>query len=579
MKKGLKIIMFVLLFLVFQKNCNAKTNYIKLGSVIPNIRLHLKTPTVEKNKNMFQIINQNTGELLYCIEPGVILHDGNFKETLSINDAPINISQETWNYLGALTQFGYLYKDRTDIKWYVITQVLIWEYLLKDTGEIYFINNENERISLYEEEKNMILKDVENYFKHPSFSKDWDGFNDLETFEMRLNEEARIKDENNVLNNYNVDTANENLTAEVKDNELILKAKYPLCGEAIINFTNKDGLGYGAKIYYSDNSQTVMSRGLTTKYYFAKIKILYPSFTLNKIDEETKEPIKGAKYGIYYKDGSLSSTVTTDENGQVYLPEIYFNDYYLKEISAPTGYLINDEKIAFTVKDKDIVLNATNKKIKKKVTIEKYLENLDGSYELESAAKFLIYKDNKLVLETTTNNFGKSVFELTYGTYKIVQETGKEGYKLVEDYTLIIDANYQEKPLIFKNKEMYGSIEIIKKDSETLNPLEGVKFGIYDDNLNLIAEVTTNIDGIGSLENLKPGTYYLKELETNSNYELLNTEYTFEITRNNKSTLEIYNHMIIEVPKTGVNELLLSLITSVLILVGGLFLCNYEKNK
>ena len=126
MKKVLCLLFSFCAFFLARHSVLSEQAYIYLGDPIPGIRLHLKTPSVEKDKLMYEIINRNTGEYVYCIEPGVILHDGYFTAYQTLDGLNINLTEEDWNQLKVITYFGYGYQYRKELKWYAATQVLVW---------------------------------------------------------------------------------------------------------------------------------------------------------------------------------------------------------------------------------------------------------------------------------------------------------------------------------------------------------------------------------------------------------------------------------------------------------------------
>lgn len=70
----------------------------------------------------------------------------------------------------------------------------------------------------------------------------------------------------------------------------------------------------------------------------------------------------------------------------------------------------------------------------------------------------------------------------------------------------------------FKNET---KIVILKQDQETKKPLAGVKFQLLNGNKEAIyADLTTDENGTVTIENLLPGKYYIKELETQEGYEV-----------------------------------------------------------
>ena len=75
----------------------------------------------------------------------------------------------------------------------------------------------------------------------------------------------------------------------------------------------------------------------------------YAKFTITKTDEETGEPIEGARFEIYkseddtYKNLTYYCTLGTDENGKISykLPDGY---YKAVEVEAPNGYLLPEDE-------------------------------------------------------------------------------------------------------------------------------------------------------------------------------------------------------------------------------------------
>lgn len=78
-----------------------------------------------------------------------------------------------------------------------------------------------------------------------------------------------------------------------------------------------------------------------------------------------------------------------------------------------------------------------------------------------------------------------------------------------------------------KNGELYfningnkSRIEIIKKDEETGEPINGVKFQISSETGEVIGTRVTDENGFARLSGLKQGNYNVEEIETNENYEI-----------------------------------------------------------
>lgn len=670
MKRLLQTLLFFIVLIGAAKNVYAaEQNYIYLGDEIPGVRLHLKTPTVEKNKKMYEILNRNTGEHVYCIEPGVVLKNGYMTAYREVEDLDIDITDEDWLYLRLIAYLGYGYEDRTEIKWYAVTQFMIWEYILKDTGEVYFIDENNQKIDLYQEEIAMIQNDLDHYWDLPIFME-----GDTLEVELSLNEELKLVDESGLLSKFTPAFGNQKVS--INDNTLTASYEYP--GDFTIYFSKETHLTAIPRIFYSPSSQMVMNRGIVNLAGFQiRVHVKNPSFTL--IKESSKESdlsLANATYGIYYENGTLYKEVTTNEEGIFYLEEIDLGSYYLKELEAPYGYELSDEVIHFEVINENVVLKVEDKLIEKEITLEKYLEEIDGTLELENNAEFSIYNYSTKELLTTfkTNEYGKFTLHLPYGKYVIKQNSGHIGYHLSEDIILTVDDSLEVKTnIIVKNPKITGSLLIEKRDQESgnlimdsalfqiintdtnevfsedgvdtfkteegriyiegipygnyklveisapenyqileseitfsitsteeitlkvenklqngslviekldkddLKPLQGVLFGLYDNEKNLIQEYSTNEDGLIKIENMLPGLYYVKELSPLDGYELLEGFTEVEIKNNTLSTIKVTNRLEIEVPKTGTNEFILTILFSSFCLAIGAFICNYDK--
>ena len=63
----------------------------------------------------------------------------------------------------------------------------------------------------------------------------------------------------------------------------------------------------------------------------------------------------------------------------------------------------------------------------------------------------------------------------------------------------------------------------------TTEQLSGIKFGLFDENDNLIEDKVTNEEGIIEFNNIKLGNYYIQELETLDGYVLDDTKHYIEL--------------------------------------------------
>jgi len=176
-----------------------------------------------------------------------------------------------------------------------------------------------------------------------------------------------------------------------------------------------------------------------------------------------------------------------------------------------------------------------------------------------------------------------------------------EGFTKPEDVIIEINENYKEDKYIdIMSEKIKGNIKVQILDENKKLITEKTSFRIKDiktnsyllsDNLDIFETNTGSL----MLNNLPYGSYILEQVLVPYSYETCES-YMFKI-ENNKETVNINiinklkedtetNNIIkdnfsnkIEVPKTGSNEALITLIICVIGLFLGVYICNYNENK
>lgn len=223
-----------------------------------------------------------------------------------------------------------------------------------------------------------------------------------------------------------------------------------------------------------------------------------------KVSENTKFILKRKSNGLkpiyYYKNGF--QTIGTFEYAYDFEKEYFVKSEY--------GKMIVDKY------DNDT---------KSKTPLSKYAS-------LKGATYAIYKKDGTFIKEAQTDENGMIVFDkLPKGTYIISEKTPSMGYQKefssYETYlsTKRMEAVYKTYEKIIKEDFV---ISKVYEDNNLLFPEEGTKFGIYDDEDNLISESITDKDGKIYIT-LPYGKYILKQITTKQGYNkvedtLLNVE-------------------------------------------------------
>lgn len=549
MKKLLQFLFLIAAFFSTKEVFNAASANVTLGDIVPNSRVHLKTSNIELDMNVNYIRDLNSNELLYCIEPGVQLYDGVYQK-YDIYNTPPEVDSKKMTDIAIIAYYGYGYKDRTDIKWYITTQFMIWDYVLQDRGEIYFIDDHNNKINPYENEINIIKEDVANHYRLPSFIENRDPSTIVDKI-VPVNEDIVYYDENNIISEYTITTTTPHFTHKVEGNKLTMN--FDLDGSYNVFFAKKYNLD-NPRVYLKTGSQKVISRGSpATPQGLLTFEIQYPKLTINK--SGVKDEIlsrKNATYIIYHEDGSPYLSTTTGEDGSVTI-FLKSGKYYLQEVTAPYGYELNSEKVYFEITTEDISLDVEDNLILNHIVIEKYLENYDSTYNLEPNAEFKLMREGKLYKIVKTDALGKIELDLPYGNYTLIQTKGKVGYKLCEELKFNIAENFSAQRYILKNKQITGSLNLTKINSLTNEVInDPIKFKIRNKatneylNINNIDTFTTELGKL-TLSGIPYGEYEIIEVEAPDIYKKLEQIPTFKINED----LEEINLSIYNTPKTG----------------------------
>ncbi len=385
-------------------------------------------------------VNRQSGtdEFAYCIEPYTSIRNGYLYES---TENPTYLSSSQIDRIAKLAYFGYGYKDHTDIKWYAITQLLIWQTSTPN-GYFYFTSwLDGPNNYAFQDEINELETLVDTYLLTPSFHE--------QTFEVVEDHDLLIIDRNQVISTYQ---SNDNLTIE--NNEIRLENLQ----EGSYEYTfSKGGTGtIPALFYYSSTSQNLVKRGtiidkVETSF---KVNVKKTQLEVTKIDHDTKSTtpsgeasFEGTTYTLYDQDRNIIQEYILDNN-QIRIDNLDYGTYYLKETKAGTGYLLSDqeEEIIISTDNPKQSIILENEVLKKLIKIKK-LYGEDSIYQEEKNISFAIRNSkDELLSVVETNELGEIELTLPFGTYTIIQMNTTEGYDMTEPF--IIEVTDSEVELI-----------------------------------------------------------------------------------------------------------------------------------
>ena len=192
------------------------------------------------------------------------------------------------------------------------------------------------------------------------------------------------------------------------------------------------------------------------------------------------------------------------------------------------------------VKASDIEFTVTpDKETQKVVMIDKILEvtktDLTNGEEVEGAELEVTDENGNVVDKWVSTKEPHKVTGLEEGkTYTLTEKTAPYGYEVAESITFIVSTDKETQVVEMKDMPILKSVRVEKIDKDTKEHIKSNKFtfGIYEDEActKLIKEVGANTDnGTALFDNLRYGTYYIKEIKAPQGYKLSDQVVKIEI--------------------------------------------------
>ena len=288
--------------------------------------------------------------------------------------------------------------------------------------------------------------------------------------------------------------------------------------------------------------------------------------------DDSGNALGGAVIGLFKPDcteftaENALMTATSAEDGSFSFAGVPYGNWIVREIEAPTGFVLSEEAFSVAV-DKDgavIEVEIGNTLIRGNVQLTK--TDRDYPDNKLTGAEFIVYRDsngNKELDETdellgTFSEVSTGVYEmddLTYGGYFVKEQKAPEGFypdenayyfEITEHGKTVIVENETGKG--FVNAPQVGSLKIVKTSSD--GKVEGFSFRVTG--ANGYSEVfTTDKNGEILIENLRIGEYTVSEVSdgTSAAY-VLPADKTASVFEGAVTKVEMHNELR-DTPKTG----------------------------
>ena len=322
-----------------------------------------------------------------------------------------------------------------------------------------------------------------------------------------------------------------------------------------------------------------------------KVNMIDKIVEMSKVDIAGDE-VEGATIQVLDKDNKVVDEWVSGKE-----------PHKIKNLVEGETYTLHEEIVADSyVKATDVeFIVTTDKETQKLVMIDKLVEitktDITNGNELEGAELEVTDEDGNTIDKWTSTKEPHKVKGLEEGkTYILKETTAPYGYEITEEIKFTVTTDKETQKIEMKDMPILKNVKVIKIDTETKEVIKDkFIFAIYEDPecTKLIKEVKSNSeDGTALFEELRYGTYYIKEIKAPKDYELSNKIVKVEINdkgifvddtqvEETENTIEFtFENKKIEVPKTGV-ESKIKLFASAIILslLGITYIIKRKQNK
>ncbi|WP_144495778.1 SpaA isopeptide-forming pilin-related protein [Bacillus thuringiensis] len=255
------------------------------------------------------------------------------------------------------------------------------------------------------------------------------------------------------------------------------------------------------------------------------------SIEIKKLSDSGKTLSK-VEFTVFTAEGKEVTKTITNEQGIAQVKDLPYGKYYFVETKGVEGYLLNQTKYPFEIKEqgKTLTFTVENKEVKGNVQLLK-VDGENPDKKLEGAVFVLQDSKGKKISEHKSDKNGLiEVKDLPFGAYSFVEKQAPTGYVLTKE-SIPFSISEQGKTIMLtaKNKHITGELEISKVDiADGNNKLPNAEFTIFNEQGKEVAKGKTDENGIAKFK-LPYGKYTYKETFAPDGY-LLNEEiFPFEI--------------------------------------------------
>lgn len=255
-----------------------------------------------------------------------------------------------------------------------------------------------------------------------------------------------------------------------------------------------------------------------------------------KINKDN-DKLEGATIGIFkvdtteFTEKTAIVTTKTDKDGAFSFNNIPYGEWIVKEVAAPTGYVVDATHHHIHISDDGVVINITM--TDKQVMISKI--DVTSGQELAGAELTITDESGNVIDSWTSTDTAHYANGLVEGQkYALTEKTAPYGYEVANSIVFVVTNDKATQTVVMNDSPILSSVLVNKVDSITGENIISKKFEftLYSDAecKNEIVTVNANTDdGTALFSDLIYGTYYIKETKAPKGYMLSDEVVKIEI--------------------------------------------------
>lgn|GEM_PF-2337971 len=262
---------------------------------------------------------------------------------------------------------------------------------------------------------------------------------------------------------------------------------------------------------------------------------------------QTKIPLKGAAYELYYNNGTEQKlgTFITDDKGMLSVDDLTFGEYYFIETVAPKGYKKHEGKIKFNVNEEHTESYCAVQTYNQRKTGNINLRKTDDNGDYVSGAVYGLFDkttgeqidETRKPSNKTFKTDGEGVIDITnlyWGDYYIQELEAPKGYEKNDakyEFTVDSETVASTIQILANNDRLTGTVELTKcaENNESILLSDAV-FTLYKNDGSVYRDdIKTGEDGKVTVTDIEWGSYYFLEKTAPAGYGLNSQKIRFSV--------------------------------------------------